>query len=285
MINLRSEHRCFNGSLRFYSHNSLSCQGPMNFAVFLPSKTLKQPCPMVYYLSGLTCTDENFIMKAGAQRIAEELGIILVAPDTSPRDRGIKGEKSGGRPGEGASYYINATKAPWSAYYQMFDYIADELPNLIDTNFPTQKEQRAIMGHSMGGHGAMMIGLRKPERFKSISALAPVCSPIQSPLAQEAFYGLLGENKAEWAAYDTVEILKKNGCKTKILIDQGEADEYLPHNLKLQELSTVVKNQNLPIDIRIHKGYDHSYYFVSSFIEDHLRFHHRYFEQNYHSYN
>jgi S-formylglutathione hydrolase len=274
MINLLSKRQCFNGSMRFYSHESRATKGLMNFALFLPSKALTKPCPVVYFLSGLSCTDENFMMKAGAQRVAEILGLILVAPDTSPRNRGIPGEKSGGRPGEGASYYVNATKSPWAEYYQMYDYITYELPDLINNNFLTQKNKNAIMGHSMGGHGALVIALRNPERFQSVSALAPICNPSNSPLAQMAFRELLGDDKADWALYDSMELLQNMSPRHKILIDQGLNDEYLATSLRVSDLALLVEDKKLPINIRLHDGYDHGYYFVATFIEGHLRFHH-----------
>jgi len=262
-MNLRSSHKCFGGNLKFYSHVSEVCKGPMNFAIFLPSKAEKEDCPVLFYLSGLTCTDENFVMKAGAQRVAEQLGLIVVAPDTSPRDRGIPGEKDGGRPGEGAGYYVDATQEPWSRAYHMYSYVAEELPALIDAKFPTKKNLRSIMGHSMGGMGAMVVGLRNPDRFRSISALAPICSPSNSPTAQIAFRALLGDDKSTWADYDPVEFLKRGAYDREILIDQGTSDDLIDS----------LRPQDLPIKIRMQQGYDHSYYFVSTFMEDHVRFH------------
>jgi S-formylglutathione hydrolase len=270
---LRLSRKCFNGSLRFYTHESKVCAGPMNFAIFLPSRAKTERCPVLFYISGLTCTDENFVMKAGAQRVAEELGMIIVAPDTSPRDRGIPGEKDGDRPGEGASYYVDALKEPWSRAYQMYSYIAFELPDLIDAQFLTLQGQRSIMGHSMGGHGALVVGLRNPDRFRSISALAPICAPSQSPNAQKAFQAMLGGDKEAWAAYDAVELLRSHGCTSKILVDQGTEDDMI-ENLRPQDLIDVAREKNLPIEVRMQQGYDHSYYFVATFIEDHLHFHH-----------
>jgi S-formylglutathione hydrolase len=245
----------------------------MNFAIFLPSKAVHEKCPVLFYLSGLTCTDENFVMKAGAQRVAEELGIIVVAPDTSPRDRCIAGEKDGGRPGEGAGYYVDATQEPWSRAYYMYSYIAEELPAFIDDKFPTLKGVRSIMGHSMGGMGALVIGLRNPTQFQSISALAPICAPSVSETAKGALAALLGDDKSAWTNYDPFQILKRDGVKNKILIDQGSEDEML-ENLRTKDLIQLVQEKNLPIEIRMQEGYGHNYYFVSTFIEDHLRFHH-----------
>lgn len=271
-----SQRKCFKGTLGFYSHESKLCNGNMNFSVFTPSIAKTKKCPVVYYLSGLSCTDENFMMKAGAQRVCEELEIILVAPDTSPRDRGIPGEKDGGRPGEGASYYIDATKGPWSKFYQMYSYIVYELPAFIDENFPTIKGLKSIMGHSMGGHGALIIGLRNPTIFSSVSALAPIVAPHKSEIAKKAIGILIGEykeNEKIWSQYDSYLFLKENNCtQEKILIDQGKNDEFF-EVLGINDFKLLIHEKNLPIDLRIHDGYDHSYYFVSSFIEDHIRFH------------
>ena len=211
-------------------------------------------------------------MKAGAQRVAEELGMIIVAPDTSPRDRGIPKEKDGDRPGEGASYYIDATQEPWSRAYQMYSYIVQELPDFIDANFPTIKGARSIMGHSMGGHGALVAGLRNPDRFRSISALAPICSPIHSDNARKALLAMLGDDEEAWAKYDTVELLKLHGCNRKILVDQGTEDDVID-SLRTQDLIDVVRQKKLTIEVRLQEGYGHNYYFVATFIEDHLRFH------------
>lgn len=274
-MKLRAANKTFGGSLRFYTHESKACRGPMNFAIFLPSRAEKEPCPVLFYLSGLTCTDENFVMKAGAQRVAQELGIILVAPDTSPRDRGIPGEKDGGRPGEGAGYYVDATLEPWSRAYHMYSYCVHELPDFVDENFPTQKGVRSIMGHSMGGHGALVIGLRNPDRFRSISALSPICSASRSRNGREALQAMLGDNASEWANYDAVEILRRDGCRGPILVDQGAADEMM-ESLRPQDLIDVALEKQLPINVRLQEGYGHNYYFVSTFIEDHLRFHEKY---------
>lgn len=274
MLTLRSEHKCFSGFLRFYTHESASCKGPMNFSIFLPTKAQKQACPALYFLAGLGSSDENFMMKAGAERIAEELGIILVAPDTSPRNRNIDREKEHWTFGEGASFYLNATQSPWSYFYNMYDYVAFELPALINKNFLVSKQ--SIMGHSMGGHGALVVGLKNPKIFSSLSAFAPICHPTRSPWGQHAFGLYLGDQSVLWAEYDTVEILKKIKKTPPILIDQGEADQFLAEQLRLDDLALVARENKHVIEIRKHAGYDHSYYFISTFIESHLRFHYQY---------
>lgn len=273
MLKLRSEHRCFAGSVRFYTHESLVCNGPMKFSIFLPSKARKKKCPTIYFLAGLSSSDENFMMKAGAQRVAEDLGLILVAPDTSPRQRGIEREREHWTIGEGASFYVNATQNPWSKYYKMYDYVTSELPGLIDANFMTGK--KSIMGHSMGGHGAMVIGLNNPAVYSSISAFAPICAPTQSPWGQNAFSTYLGSDKSAWTHYDTLEILKSCKNPQPILIDQGEADPFLTDQLYLDQLSLLVEEKKLPITIRRNAGYDHGYYFIATFIESHLHFHNK----------
>lgn len=274
MLTLRSEHKCFSGSLRFYTHESKSCNGPMNFSIFLPSKAHKQECPAIYFLAGLGSSDENFMMKAGAERVAEELGIIIVAPDTSPRNRNIDRAQEHWTFGEGASFYVNATQSPWSSSYNMYDYVAYELPALVNKNFSVSKN--SIMGHSMGGHGALVVGLRNPDIFSSLSAFAPICAPTRSPWGQHAFGLYLGDQSSLWAQYDTVEILKKTRQAQPTLIDQGGSDQFLIEQLRLDDLALVAGENKLPIEIRRHAGYDHGYYFISTFIESHLRFHYAY---------
>jgi S-formylglutathione hydrolase len=246
----------------------------MNFSIFLPSKAQKQQCPALYFLAGLSSSDENFMMKAGALRVAEELGLILVAPDTSPRNRHIERDNEHWTFGEGASFYVNATQSPWSTSYNMYDYIAFELPDFLSKNFLIGK--KSLMGHSMGGHGALVIGLRNPDVFLSLSAFAPICAPMRSPWGSYALSLYLGNESSEWESYDTVEILKKTPKTQPILIDQGEADPFLEEQLRLDDLAHVARENNLAIEIRKHAGYDHSYYFVSTFIESHLRFHYKY---------
>jgi S-formylglutathione hydrolase len=246
----------------------------MKFSVFLPSRATQKPCAAIFFLAGLGSNEENFMIKAGAARVAEELGLILVAPDTSPRNRNIPREKEDWTFGEGAGFYLNATQDPWSSSYHMYDYVAHELPKLITANFNTTRY--SIMGHSMGGHGALVIGLKNPTKFCSISAFSPICAPSHSPWGQFAFGIYLGDDKLKWHNYDTVELLKAAKNTQPILIDQGEADQFLAEQLRLDILEKLVHERNLDILIRRQPGYDHSYYFVASFIESHMRFHHKF---------
>lgn len=246
----------------------------MRFAIFLPpnaSNTNK--VPVLYWLSGLTCTDENFMQKAGAFKTAAELGIAIVAPDTSPRGQGVA-DDSGYDLGQGAGFYVNATQKPWVKHYQMYDYITKELSELIENYFPVLAI-KSIAGHSMGGHGALVIGLRNPDQYQSVSAFSPISNPINSPWGQKAFAAYLGENKENWQQYDASELLKNVQKTLPILIDQGEADQFLAEQLKPEVLQSIAKDKNLAIDIRLQPGYDHSYYFISSFIEEHIQFHAR----------
>ncbi|MEH6402992.1 MAG: S-formylglutathione hydrolase [Sneathiella sp.] len=269
-----SSNKSFGGWNKQYTHESkvLSCQ--MRFAVYLPEKAaINQEVPVLYWLSGLTCTDENFMQKAGAQRIASELGIAIVAPDTSPRGDGVPDADGGAYDlGHGAGFYLNATEDPWAQHYRMYDYIVGELPNLIEEHFPVTN-RRAISGHSMGGHGALVIGLRNSDRYTSISAFSPICNPTESPWGQKAFSSYLGEAREEWRQYDACELLKKTPASLPILVDQGEGDDFLETELKLDALEKHSAKASSLFDIRRHEGYDHSYFFISSFIEDHLRFH------------
>ncbi len=260
--------KCFGGNLEFFEHASEQTGTPMRFAVFLPPQSQSQKVPALFWLSGLTCTEENFMQKAGAQRAAAELGLALIAPDTSPRGASIPGESESWDFGLGAGFYVNATQAPWSKHYRMYDYVLVELRELILKNFPIDSARLGISGHSMGGHGALVLGLRNPEVFKSISAFAPIAAPSQCPWGQKALKAYLGENPADWKNYDASELLKTTKFKGEILVDQGTEDKFLKEQLMPEKLESRVK-------LRMQSGYDHSYYFVSSFIEDHLRFHHR----------
>jgi S-formylglutathione hydrolase len=258
----------------------------MNFSIYLPpgasdasgrphSSGAKQ-FPAVYWLSGLTCTDENFTLKAGAQRTAAELGMVLVIPDTSPRGEGVPGSPDAAYDlGLGAGFYVNATQAPWSRNYRMYDYIADELPALIEQNFPVSNV-RAISGHSMGGHGALVIALRNPKRYRSVSAFSPIANPTASPWGRKAFTHYLGNEEKRWRDYDASLLIESSHPSEHLplLVDQGDADEFLAEQLKIDHLIAACKAANYPATINLRRGYDHSYFFISTFIESHLRFHH-----------
>jgi len=234
--------------------------------------------PVVYWLSGLTCTDENFTQKAGAQRVAAELGLVLVAPDTSPRGPAVPDAPDQAYDlGQGAGFYVNATLAPWSAHYRMYDYVVEELPALIESAFPVS-DRRAISGHSMGGHGALVVALRNPERYRSVSAFSPIANPVACPWGQKAFTAYLGAERSEWRAYDTCELLREHGAAIPVLVDQGDADDFLEEQLRPEALQQAADRCGAPLELRLQRGYDHSYFFVASFIEDHLRFQARYLD-------
>ena len=250
----------------------------MVFAIYLPPQAQTQPVPVLYWLSGLTCTDENFMQKAGAQRIAAELGIAIVAPDTSPRDTDLPGEHDSYDFGSGAGFYVNATETPWSAHYRMYDYVTDELPALIEQHFPVTPK-RAISGHSMGGHGALICALKNPGRYVSVSAFAPISNPINCPWGEKAFSGYLGTDREAWKAWDSCELIATAKERLPILVDQGEADDFLQEQLKPEALKAACASAGHPLELRMRPGYDHSYFFIASFIEDHLRHHARALKQ------
>lgn len=274
-----SANRSFDGWHKQFEHNSAALNCHMRFAVYLPPQVCgplaaDTRVPVLYWLSGLTCTDENFMQKAGAQRIAAELGIALVAPDTSPRGEDVPDDPKAYDLGQGAGFYLNATQEPWRKHYQMYDYVVEELPTLIEEHFPVT-EHRAIAGHSMGGHGALSIGLKNPQRYTSISAFSPIVNPIDCPWGQQAFTTYLGDDKAGWQDYDSCVLMANSDPKQRLpmLIDQGDADDFLEEQLKPQALQKVARDVDYPLTLRKHDDYDHSYYFIASFIEDHLRFH------------
>lgn len=272
-IHLKDEHMCFKGKQQRYSHVSRTNQCEMHFSIYLPPQAEKQKVPVLYWLSGLTCSDENFVQKAGAQRIAAELGIAIVTADTSPRGSNIPDDENGAWDfGLGAGFYVNATQMPWRNHYQMYDYIVHELPEIIETNFPVT-EQRAISGHSMGGHGALIIGLSNTNRYSSISAFSPITNPINCPWGEKAFTNYLGENRQLWVQYDACELVKDAIHQKPILIDQGLEDGFLAEQLLPKSLIKTAQVKNYPITFNMHGGYDHSYFFIASFIEQHLRFH------------
>lgn len=268
-----SSQRVFGGYYQRWAFQSNALNSQTIIGVYLPPDvTPERPMPVLYWLSGLTCTDENMMQKAGIQRLANHYGWVIVAPDTSPRGEGIADSSDRYDLGQGAGFYVNATQEPWSAHYRMYDYISEELPAFVESHFPVTKE-RAISGHSMGGLGALVIGLRNTERYSSISAFSPICNPMQCQWGKDAFSCYLGDDRQQWEQYDPVDILKTVNTCHPILIDQGLSDEFYPHQLHTQHLESIVQPKSLPIDIRYHETYDHSYYFIATFLEDHLEFH------------
>lgn len=269
-----SSNKVYGGLNEQHTHFSevLDCQ--MRFSIFLPpGASQNEKVPALYWLSGLTCTDENFIHKAGAQRTASALGIALIVPDTSPRGEGVPDDPDGDYDfGLGAGFYVNATQEPWRNHYQMYDYVVKELPGLMESTFPIN-DRRSISGHSMGGHGALVIALRNPQEYLSVSAFSPICNPISCAWGEKAFSNYLGEDRLAWRQYDATELMKTSDSRLPILIDQGDADEFLTEQLKPGNLEAIAKERNLRYEYRLQAGYDHSYFFISSFIEDHLRFH------------
>ena len=278
MTNLErvSRNKSFGGWQEVWKHDASATHTPMQFGVYLPPQAAEGPCPVVYWLSGLTCTEQNFITKAGAQQAAAELGLIVIAPDTSPRGTDLPGEHEHWDFGSGAGFYVDATEAPWSAHYAMDTYITQEFPGLIQTHFPVQGKP-AIMGHSMGGHGALVLGLRNREQYTSISAFAPISAPTECPWGQKAFGHYLGEDKSTWAAYDAHLLIQQKGKHLPVLIDQGSEDNFLKDGQLLPEkLQAAAEKADYALTLRYQDGYDHSFYFISSFIAEHLRFHAEY---------
>jgi S-formylglutathione hydrolase len=278
MMQLISKTYCFGGWLERYSHKSMVNNCDMTFAVYLPPQAEAQKVPVLLWLSGLTCTDENFMQKAGAQRAAAELGVAIVAPDTSPRGEGVADDPQGAWDfGLGAGFYVNATQRPWDKHYQMYDYVTKELPDLINANFAVT-DKWAISGHSMGGHGALTIALKNPQLFTSVSAFSPIVNPMSCPWGKKAFSHYLGEDQALWKQYDSCELV--SACEADnllpMLIDQGLADDFLEEQLKTDNLLAALNNKGLTATIRKQPEYDHSYFFIASFIEEHLQFHAEY---------
>jgi S-formylglutathione hydrolase len=248
----------------------------MRFGLFLPPQAERGRVPVLYWLSGLTCTEENFIVKAGAQRLAAELGLAIVAPDTSPRGAGIPDEPESYDFGVGAGFYVDATREPWRRNYRMYSYVADELPALVASDFPVDASCAGIFGHSMGGHGALVLALRNPQRFASVSALAPIASPLRCPWGEKALAGYLGPDRAAWRAYDATALIEGQGWTgPPLLVDQGTSDAFLDAQLKPQLLRESCARAGVALDLRMREGYDHSYYFIATFIDDHLRYHAR----------
>ena len=273
-LELISQNKSFDGWVKRYRHKSAVLNCDMVFGLYLPPDAKQQKVPLLVWLSGLTCTDENFMQKAGAQCLAAELGMAIVCPDTSPRGTNLPNEHERYDLGSGAGFYINATQQPWVQHYRMYDYVTKELPDLLMAEFPFNGKT-AISGHSMGGHGALICTLKNPGMYTSVSALAPICHPAECGWGQQVFKAYLGDNTQHWLEYDACELIAQAKERLPILIDQGEDDEYLMHQLKPEDLVQACELVNHPVNLRMHKGYDHSYYFVASFINDHLRFHSR----------
>ena len=264
-------HASSGGTQEVWSHDSGALGCEMRFGVYLPPQAATRKLPVLYWLSGLTCTEQNFITKAGAQRYAAEHGLIIVAPDTSPRGDDVA-DADGYDLGKGAGFYLNATQQPWAAHYRMYDYIVDELPALVEANFPAT-EARSISGHSMGGHGALVIALKNPGRYRSVSAFSPIVAPSQVPWGEKAFTAYLGEDRGAWSAWDATELVKTAQERLPLLIDQGDGDEFLANQLKPQLFEAAAAQADYPITLRLQPGYDHSYYFMASFIGEHIAHH------------
>lgn len=267
-----ARYRSFGGEVQRVRHASRCCNCEMTFGIFLPPQARVESVPLLYWLSGLTCTDENFMQKAGAQRIAAELGIAIVCPDTSPRGTNLPGEHDSYDLGSGAGFYVNATQEPWSHHYRVYDYVTTELPALIEANFPVTGRP-GISGHSMGGHGALICYLRNPGQYRSVSAFAPICHPSECGWGQKALTAYLGEDRDAWSAYDAALLIGNAREHLPLLIDQGTEDEFLSNQLKPGALEQACIASHYPLNLRMQPGYDHSYYFIATFIEDHLRHH------------
>ncbi len=271
---LIASNRCFGGEQRRYRHHSKVLNCDMVFSVFLPPMSKGEQVPVLYFLSGLTCTDENMVNKAGAQKFAAEYGIALVAPDTSPRGENVPDDPEGTYDfGLGAGFYVNATETPWSEHYQMYDYIVDELPEIVAMSCPVDTERASITGHSMGGHGALTIGLRNPMSYRSISAFAPICAPSECPWGEKALGNYLGADRNTWMAHDACALMRSATSHLPVLVDQGGADNFLAEQLRPGLLLDASVESGYPINFRMQAGYDHSYFFIASFIEDHIAFH------------
>jgi S-formylglutathione hydrolase len=270
---LVSEHACFGGTQRFYKHESREIRGPMKFSVYLPPQARAGKVPVLYYLSGLTCTEETFPIKAHAQQVAAELGLMLIAPDTSPREPRLPGDADSWDFGIGAGFYVDATVAPWSQYYRMYSYVTSELPEIIATDLPARSDATGIFGHSMGGHGALVCALRNPERFKSVSAFAPIAAPMQCPWGTKAFTNYLGSDTAAWRDYDATELVARRPFPAHILIDQGTGDQFLAEQLLPEKFSAAAAKAGQKLNLRMQPAYDHGYYFMQTFMADHLHHH------------
>jgi S-formylglutathione hydrolase len=268
-----SEHACFGGVQGFYRHTSHEIGLPMRFGVYRPPQATDGPVPVLTWLAGLTCTEETFAIKAGAQRVAAALGLMLVTPDTSPRDTGIADADAAWDFGTAAGFYLDATQAPWSRHWRMESWLTRELPQLLAAHFPVRADAAGLFGHSMGGHGALTLALRHPGRWRSVSAFAPIAAPMDSPWGVKAFTGYLGDDRSAWAAHDATALVRAGAKAPPLLIDQGLADAFLAEQLRPELFEAACREAGQALTLRRHPGYDHGYYFIASFIEDHLRHH------------
>ncbi|MBC7547499.1 MAG: S-formylglutathione hydrolase [Polaromonas sp.] len=275
-MELLSEHACFGGSQRFYRHASVEIGLPMRFSVFLPPQAAHGPVPALLYLAGLTCNEETFMTKGGAQRLSAELGLALIAPDTSPRGANVLGEADSWDFGVGAGFYLDATQTPWATHYRMDSYLTRELLPLVSASMRIDAARIGIFGHSMGGHGALTLALKHPGLFKSVSAFAPICAPSQCPWGDKAFTGYLGADRSAWAGHDATALMAQRTTApypAGILVDQGLADKFLPNQLHPDQFEVACRSVGQPLSLRRHAGYDHGYYFIATFMADHLRHH------------
>jgi S-formylglutathione hydrolase len=273
-----SRHPAFGGAVSFHRHAAVETACAMRFAIYLPPQAERRRVPVLWYLAGLTCTEETFMIKSGAQRVAAELGLALVAPDTSPRGVSLPGDSDSWDFGVAAGFYLDATEEPWSRHYRMYSYLVRELAEVVEANFAVDPKRQGIFGHSMGGHGALTIGLKHPDRFRSISAFAPISAPMHCPWGQKAFTGYLGPDRDRWRQYDACELVRSLSTvsgRPPLLVDQGLADPFLERELEPQRLEQACKDAGYPLTLRRQPGYDHGYYFISTFMEDHLRHHAR----------
>ncbi|MGI9371729.1 MAG: S-formylglutathione hydrolase [Hyphomicrobiales bacterium] len=273
-VNITDEHVCFQGKQLQFTHESLVNACQMTCSIYLPAEAETAQVPVVWWLSGLTCTDQNFVTKAGAQQFAAQYGLAVIAPDTSPRGDDVPDDAEGAYDfGLGAGFYVNATEDPWSRNYNMYSYLTEELPKLVEENFAIDMTKQGIFGHSMGGHGALTIGLKNPEKFRSISAFAPIVSPLNCPWGEKALSGYLGNDRKSWKQYDACALIENAQDKRQLLVDFGDADGFLEEQLKPQLLEEACKNAGRPLNLRMQSGYDHSYYFMATFMGDHMRHH------------
>ncbi len=272
-MELYAEHGCFGGTQRFYKHASRQCGGEMKFSVYVPPQARERKVPVLYYLSGLTCTEETFAIKAHAQQVASELGLMLVGPDTSPRSERYPGDADAYDFGVSAGFYVDATQAPWSKTYRMYSYVTRELPAVVDAGLPVRAGAVGIFGHSMGGHGALTIALKNPQMYRSVSAFAPIAAPSQCPWGVKALGNYLGQDPAAWSDHDATDLVARKPFPGKILIDQGTADKFLAEQLHPHLFEAAARKSGQKLELRLHEGYDHGYFFIQSFMADHLRHH------------